>query len=64
MYFLKAEFGITSRLQKSVVIIPAVLLPLKSIDSSPNSDFVSSLHIVLVLCLTEPILTNVKDTLT
>ena len=64
MYLRKAEFGMTSMLQKSLVITDAVRLPLNSIESSPKSDLVSSLHIVLVLWRTEPSLKKVKETLT
>ena len=64
MYLRKALFGMTNMLQNSLVITDAVRLPLNSMESSPNSDLVSNLHIVLVLCRTDPNLKNVKETLT
>lgn len=64
MYLRKVAFGMTSMLQNSLVMTEAVRFPLKSIDSSPNSDLVSSLHMVFVLWRTDPNLKKVKDTLT
>ena len=64
MYLRKAAFGITSKLVKSLAMIEAVLLPLNNIESSPKSDFVSRVHIVLDFYRTEPNLKKVNETLT
>ena len=64
MYRRKDALGMTRRVHYSLAITDAVRLPLNSIESSPKSDFVSNLHIVFVLCRTDPYFMNVNYTFT